>query len=83
MAALITTTAPNNAGFKPGFYLVRESDGQRFFIAPGVNSLALEKVAGKHLSEKVGWGYWIDKCLGMDVAGKPAWLNLDCEDLFF
>ena len=83
MAASVTTAAHNGAGFKPGFYLVRESDGQRFFIAPDVNCSALERVAAQSLSDKTGWKYWIDRCLGTDVAGKPAWLNLDCEDLFY
>ena len=67
---------------KPGFYLVRTSDSQRFFVSGKVSQSALENCANKALSEKTGWNYWIDKCLGIDVHGKQAWMNLDYTDNF-
>lgn len=69
-------------GVKPGFYLVRESDEKRFFVSRKVCNRALERTAGLALSKAQGWEYWIDRCLGLDVDGKVAWLNLDCTDSF-
>lgn len=69
-------------GLRKGFYLVRSSDHQRFFISDHVDTFSLEKVAAAHLSEKTGWDYWIDKSLGMDVLGNVAWANLDFTDHF-
>lgn len=68
--------------FKPGFYLVRESDARRFFVSRNVSQKALERTAGLTLSNANGWEYWIDRCLGLDVDGNVAWLNLDCTDSF-
>jgi hypothetical protein len=66
---------------KPGFYLVTP-DGERRFIAAGVNARALERLCDRHLSESTGWAYWIDYCCGPDVFGAPAWSNLDQTDRF-
>lgn len=65
-----------------GFYLVRQSDKARFFISPTVSEPALHRVCDKVLSDRHGWDYWIDKCLGLDINGNIAWINLDCTDSF-
>lgn len=67
-------------GTRPGFYLVKGD--ARHFIAEHVNPAALERVADRVLSDRVGWGYWIDYSHGIDVHGKPAWSNLDHTDRF-
>jgi hypothetical protein len=54
-----------------GYYLVRESDGCRFFISPCEDIEALEQVADKVLTD-TDYAYWIDYSLGVDVEGKPA-----------
>lgn len=65
-----------------GYYLVRESDGSRFFISKNVNVCALETVAERVLSDKHGYDYWIDYCMGYDVNGALEWTNLDFTDRF-
>lgn len=65
-----------------GYYLVRESDRQRFFVSEGVSLTALESTASRVLSDALGWNYWIDRCLGLDVHGRAAWVNLDVSDHF-
>ena len=69
-------------GTAKGYYLVRVSDGARFFINSCVDVLELEAVAESYLGGKHGWDYWIDHSSGADVNGNPAWGNLDCTDLF-
>lgn len=69
-------------GQRRGYYLVRQSDGHRFFISKEVNPCALEHVCKQVLSDKNGYVYWIDKSLGLDVDGKPAWANIDHTDAF-
>lgn len=72
-------------GTAKGYYLVRVSDGARFFINTCVDVLELEAVAETYLGAKHGWDYWdywIDYSSGADVNGNPAWDNLDCTALF-
>ena len=78
-----TQESDKEAGFALGYYLVRESDGKRFFISKVVDVIALEKVANKVLNEKVGYNYWIDRSMGKAVDGKPAWVNVDQIERFF
>lgn len=65
-----------------GYYLVRDSDNSRFYICKKVSERELQKICASVLSDKQGWGYWIDYCLGLDIAGRPAWVNIDQTDLF-
>lgn len=65
----------------PGFYLVRESDRQRFFVSSTVDCAALEKVCDKVLSDS-DYQYWIDYCFGLDVNRCIAWANIDQTDRF-
>lgn len=65
-----------------GYYLVRCSDRSRFFISEGVSVAALENVANKTLSDKHGFDYWVDYCIGYDINGVLAWSNLDHSDNF-
>jgi len=67
---------------KRGYWLVRDSDKARFFVSENVNEYALNRVADKVLSDRIGWGYWIDYCLGLDVHGRIAWTNLDLSEHF-
>lgn len=60
-----------------GYYLVRESDGHRFFISEEINGFALENVAKRVLNDKTGYNYWIDYCIGYDINRVLAWSNLD------
>lgn len=69
-------------GYARGYWLVRNSDKERFYIGKYVNPAALERVANKVLDDKHGYGYWIDWCLGLDFAGRAAWTNLDFSDRF-
>lgn len=88
MALLITTVrrgkeaAEEEQGTRRGYWLVRESDSRRFFISDHVSTRALDRVCNATLSEAMGWGYWIDYCLGLDVDGRPAWTNVDLTDHF-
>lgn len=68
--------------YKPGYYLIRTSDQSRYFVSDNVNEYALNKVATKVLSDKTGWDYWIDYCMGPDVFGNTAWANVDFSDNF-
>lgn len=71
----------DNGGQAPrGYYLVKGD--ARYFISEHVNPTALEKVAGKVLSDAAGWDYWVDYCMGLDVSGRLAWANIDKTDLF-
>lgn len=65
-----------------GYWLVRDSDEQRFYIDKSVNCTALENVADKVLNDKTGYGYWIDYCFGIDANRNIAWSNLDNTDKF-
>ena len=76
MSTVLDTTFP------PGFYLVRKSDGMRFFITEDIDHRKFERVAERALNDRVGWDYWVDRCLGLDVKGAPAWVNLDWTDAF-
>lgn len=65
-----------------GYWLVRVSDRRRFFISETVSERALNRIATSVLSDKAGWDYWVDYCLGLDVHGRTAWINLDQTDRF-
>ncbi len=67
---------------KRGYWLVRESDNSRFYVSLTVNEPSLDRVCNRVLSDKSGYGYWIDYCLGLDVKGAIAWMNLDYTDSF-
>lgn len=75
-------TKPGSNHFVRGYWLVRESDKQRFFISEKVNLGALERLCDRVLSDAVGWAYWIDYCYGLDVKGCVQWENLDLQDHF-
>ena len=79
----VTQTQDQLDGTAYGFYLVRDSDQKRFFISKVVDVLALEEIAQKALNSSVGYDYWIDKSLGKDREGKPAWVNVDHSERFF
>ena len=70
------------AGYRKGYWLVRESDKQRFYISLHVSEYDLYKVAHKVLSDKTGYDYWIDYSSGLDVNGAVAWDNIDYTDKF-
>ncbi len=78
----VTTQQQQLDGTAYGFYLVRESDSKRFFISKVVDLQAFAKVCSNVLSNASGWGYWIDKSLGTDADGKPAWVNVDQSGRF-
>ena len=63
-----------------GYWLVRDFDGQRFFVSEKVDEQALEKVCNNVLTDS--YKYWIDYCFGFDVQGIPAWSNIDQIDQF-
>ena len=65
---------------RPGYYLVK--DGARYFVSTTVSELELNKVANRVLSDRAGWGYWVDYLHGPDVHGKPHWSNVDHTDRF-
>ena len=67
---------------RKGYWLVRSSDEERFFISEKVSEPALERVCNKVLNNHTGYDYWIDYCLGYDVNGMEAWSNLDHTDSF-
>ena len=73
----VTPESYQELGFAYGYYLVRESDNKRFFISKVVDVVMLEQLCNKVLSNKTGYGYWIDRSLGKAVDGKPAWVNTD------
>lgn len=62
-------------GYRKGYWLVRESDNQRFYIGLYVSEYALSEVACEVLSYKTGYDYWIDYSSGLDVNGVVAWTN--------
>ena len=64
-------------GVHRGYYLVRASDGHRFYIGSEPSEAALQRSCSAHLSEETGWDYWVDRSLGLDVSGRVAWINLD------
>ena len=70
------------AGYRKGYWLVRSSDNQRFYISLYVSEYDLSEVARKVLSDKTGYDYWIDYSSGLDVNGITAWTNIDLTDLF-
>lgn len=67
-------------GLRRGFYLVKGD--ARHFISETVDEGALNRVAGRVLSDRTGWGYWVDYSHGPDVHGAPAWSNIDQTDCF-
>jgi len=73
---------PLSNEMKPGFYLIRKSDNARFFISNEVDVNALDRVARSVLNPKVGFDYWIDRYMGLDVTGRQAWGNLDWTEHF-
>ena len=70
------------AGYRKGYWLVRESDNQRFYIGLHVSEYHLSEVARKVSPDKPGYEYWIDYSSGPDVNGVVAWSNIDMTDLF-
>lgn len=72
----------NPEPMQKGYYLVRESDGVRFFIGPYASMRYLDKVCDKVLSDKHGWDYWIDFYHGLDIEGRPYWSNIDQVEAF-
>lgn len=64
-----------------GYWLVRKSDQQRFYISENVSEWKLNQVCNRVLSD-TDFDYWVDYCLGPDVFGNPAWINLDQTDRF-
>lgn len=72
----------SSSGILRGYYLVRDSDKARFYIAKSVDVNALESVADKMLSDKNGYGYTIAYSYGLDVHGNHAWSNVDHTDSF-
>jgi hypothetical protein len=60
-----------------GFWLVVPSKSLRIWLAASVEAAAncLDDAIGRHAGVKPSW--WIDRCLGPDVDGNPAWVNLD------
>ena len=79
----VTKESDKENGFAPGYYLVRKSDSERFFISKVVDVIALEKVAEEVLDDKTGYEYWIDYSLGKTVDGRAAWVNVDQIERFF
>lgn len=67
-------------GTRRGYYLVKGHE--RHFISEHVSEPALERVCRRVLSDRVGWDYWVDYSLGVDVHGNPAWINIDQTDRF-
>ena len=67
---------------KPGYYLVTP-DGERRFISARVEPAALDRMCARYLSESTGWEYWGDRCVGLTIDGRPAWVNLDQSDRFY
>lgn len=65
-----------------GYYLVRESDKERFFISKEISPPALHRVARENLSEKHGYDYWVDYYHGLDVSSREHWTNIDQTDYF-
>ena len=65
-----------------GYYLVLPSE-DRYWLGVDVYSaaMALDKACDKHLSAKSGWQYWVDYCMGYDVEGNLAWVNMDKTDI--
>ena len=66
----------------PGYWLVRDCDMARYSISEHINEPALNRVCNQVLSDKTGWGYWVDRCLGRDIKGNVAWANWDWTDKF-
>ena len=69
-------------GYRKGYWLVRESDNQRFFIDEKINLKAWADTCRKALSNKTGYGYWIDYSSGLDIDGVTAWCNIDYTACF-
>ena len=70
----------NTPGLRQGYYLVKGES--RHYISATVSEHALNRVATRVLSDKVGWNYWVDYSHGADVFGNPAWANIDQTDRF-
>lgn len=64
----------------PGYYLVKGD--ARYFIGAIISEPSLNRVAERVLSDRTGWNYWVDYCMGRDVTGRAAWANVDKTDLF-
>ena len=69
-------------GLVAGYYLVIPSEGskspsKRFFISRVVDLQALEEIVSKVVPEASEGDYWIDRSLGADKDGNPAWVNAD------
>lgn len=67
---------------KPGYYLVTP-DGERRFISARVDPAALDCMCDQYLTECTGWNYWVDRCIGLTIDYRPAWVNLDQSDRFY
>jgi hypothetical protein len=72
-------------GLVAGYYLVIPAEGskspsKRFFISRVVDLQALEEIVSKVVPDASGGdycNYWIDRSLGADTDGNPAWVNTD------
>lgn len=64
---------------RPGYYLVAE--GKRHWISHGLNEGALCKLLDRLYPEDMPH-WWIDYCIGADIDGRPAWMNLDYTEAF-
>ena len=69
-------------GYRKGYWLVRESDNKRFFIDEKINLKSWADTCRKALSNKTGYGYWIDYSDGLDINGITAWCNIDYTACF-
>lgn len=78
-----TPESDKENGFTLGYYLVRQSDGKRFFISKVVDVVALEEVASANLNKATGYEYWVDRSIGKDIQGNAAWMNQDFSERFF
>ena len=54
-------------------------DGERRYISSRVDPDALNRLLDKIDTD---WRCWVDRCIGVLVDGKPAWVNLDQWDRF-
>lgn len=64
-------------GTAPGYYLVRESDGKRFFISKVVDIYAMNEICQHVLSDETGWTYSVARSFGKDSNGDPMWSSID------
>lgn len=66
--------------YRHGYWFVQGNF--RTFISEKVDPRALELVCAKYLNDETGYDYWIDYCVGHDIMGTVAWVNVDQTDKF-